>query len=239
MRTIWLLLCCTTLLNACAPLSSLPATGSPSLVIAHRGGAADAPENTLEAIRQSIDHGADGIWLTVQLSKDGVPVLYRPADLSALTDASGPVSSQSAAELAAVNAGWTFELPGQSGVRPYRDKPVGIPTLQDALRLVPMDMLLFLDMKALPAAPQAAAGSARVDRRARLAPCRDLFDRRHLSGKLFGLPTGPVVRIARCDTLSPATRAPGRWLCRSACCIDMDRFRAEQETDRHRKIHLG
>jgi len=157
MRTIWLLLCCTTLLNACAPLSSLPATGSPSLVIAHRGGAADAPENTLEAIRQSIDHGADGIWLTVQLSKDGVPVLYRPADLSALTDASGPVSSQSAAELAAVNAGWTFELPGQSGVRPYRDKPVGIPTLQDALRLVPMDMLLFLDMKALPAAPQAAA----------------------------------------------------------------------------------
>src|ERR1700744_3643987 len=85
-----------------APVTSLPK------IIAHRAGTGDAPENTLEAIRQSIAHHADEMWLSVQLSKDGVPVLYRPADLSALTNATGPVSALTAAELARVNAGWNF-----------------------------------------------------------------------------------------------------------------------------------
>ncbi len=84
-------------------------------IIAHRGGTGDAPENTLEAIRLALEHHADAMWLTVQLSKDGVPVLYRPADLSALTDAKGPVSARTAAELARVNAGWSFRQAGARG----------------------------------------------------------------------------------------------------------------------------
>src|SRR5258708_36843190 len=97
-------------------------------IIAHRGGTGDAPENTLEAIRQSIAHRADAMWLTVQLSKDGVPVLYRPADLSALTDSNGPVSARSAAELARVNAGWAFKARDVQGGDdyPYRRRPVGV-----------------------------------------------------------------------------------------------------------------
>lgn len=128
------------------------------MIIAHRGGTGDAPENTLAAIRQAIEHRADALWLTVQLSRDGVPVLYRPADLSALTNTRGPVAERSAAELAQVNAGWTFQQPGASGDGfPYRDHPVGIPTLRDALRAIPPGMPVILDMKALPAAPQTAA----------------------------------------------------------------------------------
>lgn len=129
-------------------VSALPA------IIAHRGGTGDAPENTLEAIRLSIEHRADAMWLTVQLSKDGVPVLYRPADLSALTDAKGPVSAYTAAELARVNAGWTFR-DGQA--YPYREHPSGIPTLRQALRAMPASMPVILDMKALPAGPQTQA----------------------------------------------------------------------------------
>lgn len=131
-----------------AQVASLPK------IIAHRGGTGDAPENTLEAVRQSIAHHADAMWLTVQLSKDGVPVLYRPADLSALTDAKGPVSALTAAELARVNAGWSFR---RGDAYPYRDQPAGIPTLREALRAVPAAMPVILDMKALPAAPQARA----------------------------------------------------------------------------------
>ncbi|WP_445659022.1 glycerophosphodiester phosphodiesterase family protein [Achromobacter sp. NCFB-sbj8-Ac1-l] len=132
------------------------------MVIAHRGGTADAPENTLEAIRLAIEHRADALWLTVQLSRDGVPVLYRPADLSALTDARGPVASLTAAELARVNAGWAFQRPGTNGKAkgndfPYRNHPVGIPTLREALRAIPPGMPVILDMKALPAAPQTQA----------------------------------------------------------------------------------
>lgn len=129
-------------------------------IIAHRGGTGDAPENTLEAIRLSIAHHADAMWLTVQLSKDGVPVLYRPADLSALTDAKGPVSAFTAAELARVNAGWNFR---RGDAYPYRDHPAGIPTLREALRAIPPAMPVILDMKALPAAPQTRAVARILD----------------------------------------------------------------------------
>ncbi|GAB2877263.1 glycerophosphodiester phosphodiesterase family protein [Paraburkholderia jirisanensis] len=128
-------------------------------IIAHRGGTGDAPENTLEAIRLAIANHADALWLTVQLSKDGVPVLYRPAALSTLTDASGPVGAYTAAQLAQINAGWTFKTVDATGREswPYRAAPAHIPTLQQALREIPANLPVILDMKALPADPQAQA----------------------------------------------------------------------------------
>ncbi|CAB3835513.1 glycerophosphodiester phosphodiesterase family protein [Achromobacter deleyi] len=163
-----LLALCAALLTACASTPPARPAASLPLVIAHRGGTADAPENTLEAIQLAIENRADALWLTVQLSRDGVPVLYRPADLSALTDARGPVASHTATELARVNAGWTFQRPGTSSKDkakdtgngndyPYRDHPAGIPTLREALRTIPLGMPVILDMKALPAAPQTQA----------------------------------------------------------------------------------
>jgi glycerophosphoryl diester phosphodiesterase len=140
--------------NAVTQVSALPA------IIAHRGGTGDAPENTLEAIRLSITNHADAMWLTVQLSKDGVPVLYRPGDLSALTDAKGPVSAYTAAQLTRVNAGWTFL---RADGYPYRDHPLGIPTLREALRIMPAGMPVILDMKALPAEPQTLAVARVLD----------------------------------------------------------------------------
>ncbi|MDR8050299.1 glycerophosphodiester phosphodiesterase [Burkholderia cenocepacia] len=125
------------------------------LVFAHRGGAADAPENTLAAIRQAIGNKADALWLTVQLSKDGVPVLYRPADLFDRTGVTGQVAQYTANELAGMNAGLNFRDAG--GQRPYLNQPVGIPSLADALRETPRDMPIVLDMKALPAEPQVRA----------------------------------------------------------------------------------
>jgi glycerophosphoryl diester phosphodiesterase len=141
--------------------------GGPSLpaIVAHRGGTADYPENTLRAIDGALHNGADQIWLTVQLSADGVPVLYRPADLSTLTPASGPVASRTAAELVQLNAGWNFRrtLPDGSTTFPYRSQPTPIPTLSDALASVPGTMPVILDMKALPAAPQVAAVARVID----------------------------------------------------------------------------
>jgi len=134
-------------------------------VIAHRGGTGDAPENTLVAIRAALANRADAIWLTVQLSRDGVPVLYRPADLSSLTDARGPVASKTAAELARVNAGWQFKTQDAAGhdAYPYRSAPVSIPTLAEALAAMAPDVPVMLDMKALPDGPQAAAVARVLD----------------------------------------------------------------------------
>ena len=153
---------CDVFLSGCAVPPAAPADASATVlpqIIAHRGGTGDAPENTLEAIRLALAHHADAMWLTVQLSQDGVPVLYRPADLSALTDASGPVSARTAAELARVNAGWGFRQADAqgTGAYPYRKRPVGIPSLREALRAIPASMPVILDMKALPAEPQTRA----------------------------------------------------------------------------------
>lgn len=128
-------------------------------LIAHRGGTADRPENTLVAIQASLERQVDMMWLSVQLSADGEPVLYRPASLGALTNGSGRVADWSAAALAQLNAGWNFAETGPGGIKhyPYRNRPVGIPTLRDALRTIPADIPVVLDMKSTPAEPLTVA----------------------------------------------------------------------------------
>ncbi|WP_431045343.1 glycerophosphodiester phosphodiesterase family protein [Streptomyces sp. P1-3] len=118
-------------------------------IIAHRAGTSDYPENTLLAIEESLKAGVDGEWLSVQATKDGVPVLYRPTDLSALTDGSGAVSSKTLAELADLNAGYAFKRP--DGTYPYRSRPLRIPTLEAALQAVPEGKQVYLDLKQAPA----------------------------------------------------------------------------------------
>ena len=154
-------------LGACSSPQAPPraAAGSRPLLVAHRAGAADAPENTLVAIRSALRNGADAMWLSVQLSRDGVPVLYRPADLAANTDGSGPVADKTVKQLQGLNAGWQFRATDSQGAitYPYRDQPVPIPTLREALASLPPGMPVMLDMKALPAGPQADAVARVLD----------------------------------------------------------------------------
>lgn len=150
-----------------ASISSARADDSPALpmIVAHRGGTADYPENTLLAIHGALENRADAIWLTVQITRDGVPVLYRPADLSANTEGKGAVADLDFAALARLNAGWNFAVADAGGVRqyPYRAHPVRIPSLAEALRAIPSAVPVMLDMKALPAGPQAAAVARVLD----------------------------------------------------------------------------
>lgn len=129
--------------------SSLPATepdaGQAPLIVAHRGGAADFPENTLLAIDNALRNRADMLWLTVQLSRDGVPVLYRPADLSANTPASGAVSEKTLAQLQTLNAGWNFKQTAADGqvTFPFRSQAVSIPRYSRRWRRSPMPCRSF------------------------------------------------------------------------------------------------
>jgi glycerophosphoryl diester phosphodiesterase len=62
-----------------------PADGRP-LNIAHRGARGTAPENTLTAARKAHEFGADLWELDVQLSRDGVPVVFHDETLERTTD---------------------------------------------------------------------------------------------------------------------------------------------------------
>src|SRR5262249_24275390 len=91
-------------------------------VFAHRGGCDLGPENTIAAFDAGMAAGADGLELDVHLSADGHVVVHHDATLDRTTDASGPVRSKTAAELARVDAGYRFSKNGQF---PFRGKGIG------------------------------------------------------------------------------------------------------------------
>ncbi|WP_236307727.1 glycerophosphodiester phosphodiesterase family protein [Enterobacter bugandensis] len=129
------------------------ASASPAIV-AHRGGTADAPENTLPAIKLALENKADIVWITVQLSRDGVPVLYRPAELKALTNLQGKVSQYTVEELAKADASVKWKDKGLP--KDMLNTPV--PTLKSVLAAWP-DTRFFIDIKS-PDADPATMGNA-------------------------------------------------------------------------------
>src|SRR6266581_9430542 len=77
-------------------------------VVAHRGGGALAPENTLAAIRKAAAMGFGGVEFDVMLSADKVPLLIHDETLERTTDGRGAVSAAPYAKLAGLDAGAWF-----------------------------------------------------------------------------------------------------------------------------------
>jgi glycerophosphoryl diester phosphodiesterase len=112
------------------------------LVYAHRGGAALRPENTLAAFDHGLTLGADGLELDVHLSRDGVVVVHHDDTLDRTTNATGPISTWPAADLAGVDAGYRFAL--TADVFPYRGLGWGVPTLRQVLVRYPVPLIIEL-----------------------------------------------------------------------------------------------
>ncbi|MEI6106844.1 MAG: glycerophosphodiester phosphodiesterase [Opitutae bacterium] len=81
------------------------------LIIAHRGASAAAPENTLAAFRAALALKVDGIELDVQLTRDGVPVVFHDTTLRRLTGTRGRLTAKSWAELATLRIQGTERIP--------------------------------------------------------------------------------------------------------------------------------
>ena len=93
-------------------------------VLAHRGGGALAPENTLVAFDVGLGHGYRAVEVDAVLSADEVPVLLHDATLDRTTNGRGCVDSKTVAELAALDAGSWFHA---------NFARARIPTLEQAL----------------------------------------------------------------------------------------------------------
>jgi len=79
-------------------------------IVAHRGGGALAPENTLGAIRLGASMGFKGVEFDVMLAGDGTPVLIHDETLERTTNGRGEVAATPYAEIAALDAGsWRGE----------------------------------------------------------------------------------------------------------------------------------
>ena len=109
--------------------------GSP-LLIAHRGGAGLAPENTLEAFESAVrDWGADMLEMDVRTSRDGVVMVFHDPTVDRITDGEGRLGEKSADELKELDAGFNFRDP--DGEASFRGKGVRIPTFEEVLEAFP------------------------------------------------------------------------------------------------------
>jgi glycerophosphoryl diester phosphodiesterase len=74
-------------------------------LVAHRGNAAEYPENTLEALRSAVDLGVRHVEFDVQLPADAIPVVVHDSSLDRVAGRPGCVHDLRWAELADVAVG--------------------------------------------------------------------------------------------------------------------------------------
>lgn len=106
------------------------------MLVAHRGGARLAPENTLEAFEQGVvAWGADMLEMDVRLTRDGHVVVIHDANVDRTTNGSGPVVEHTLEDIRGLDAGYRFQ--DLSGGHSYRGRGVRVPTLDEVLGAFP------------------------------------------------------------------------------------------------------
>jgi len=107
------------------------------LVIAHRGSAAHAPENTLAAFVLAADQNADAIELDAKATRDGHVVVMHDPTVDRTTDGHGQVSDLTLAEIRKLDAGSNFD-PRFKGER--------VPLLEEVFDAVGQRVLINVEL---------------------------------------------------------------------------------------------
>jgi glycerophosphoryl diester phosphodiesterase len=156
-------------------------------VVAHRGGAAYGPENTMLAVENGHRLGVDSIEVDVMFSADDELVVIHDDTLERTTDCSGEVIDHTVAQLRECDAahwwspGQAPTVPDESLDHPLRGTGVTIPTLRElltwaaSLRDVPE---LAIEVKSIPGESNFdPVGRAMAEEVVALVDAFDLADR--------------------------------------------------------------
>ncbi|HEX4980153.1 MAG TPA: glycerophosphodiester phosphodiesterase [Ilumatobacteraceae bacterium] len=174
------------------PASSNPFLDWPApLAFAHRGGASEAPENTLPAFERAVQLGYTYLETDVHVTADGVLVAFHDTDLSRTCGRPGIITELPWSDVSAARVG---------GREP-------IPLMEDLLEAFP-DARFNIDCKSNAAVDALVAAIKRSNCGPRV--CISAFDDRRLR-RLRGA-LGPGV----CTSLGPAQIAALRFLGRTA-----------------------
>ena len=122
-----------------------------TIIVGHRGAAAEAPENTMESFRLGLEAGADAIELDVHLTADGQLAVIHDETLDRTTDRTGRIADLTMAEIREADAGATFSRPDDSG-HPFAGRGLTVPTLDEVLDWLPATSGLVVEIKARAAA---------------------------------------------------------------------------------------
>jgi len=115
-------------------------------VAAHRGASTTHPENTIPAIEEAVRLGARQIEIDVRLTSDGRLVLLHDATLDRTTDVAQVFPARDTREVAAYTFDEVRRLDA-GGWKGARFAGLKIPTLEEALAVIPRDRWVNLDVK--------------------------------------------------------------------------------------------
>ncbi|ACY17740.1 glycerophosphoryl diester phosphodiesterase [Haliangium ochraceum DSM 14365] len=124
-------------------MSQTPLVTQP-VFYAHRGAAAEQPENTLPAFARALELGADVLETDVHLSADGHVVISHDPVLTRMAGVAVPVRRAQLARIRELDAGFGFV--DARGQRPFEGRGYRIPTLEEALLAFP-DTPFNVDIK--------------------------------------------------------------------------------------------
>ena len=117
-------------------------------VVAHRGDAAEFPENTIPAFRSAVEKGAEMVELDEWRCRTGELVVMHDQSVDRATDGKGRIADLSLAEIKALDAG------AKKGARFAGTR---VPTLEEALAVFPKSgIYLNIHCKTGDAAPEVA-----------------------------------------------------------------------------------
>lgn len=124
-----------------APAALLERRARRPLVWAHRGASADAPENSLAALRRAVEAGADGVEFDVQRCGTGELVVFHDRSLGRCLGVPGFLNETALAELRRLTLD---SLDRRAGRAPAGER---VPTLDEWLKEAPETLLLNLEAK--------------------------------------------------------------------------------------------
>jgi glycerophosphoryl diester phosphodiesterase len=111
-------------------------------IIAHRGNAAEFPENTLVALQSAVALGVHHVEFDIQLTSDRVPMLLHDADFRRMGGRTDSVFDLPWSEVRTISVG----EPGRFGTRHAETRPSSLEQVADALEQWP-DVTAFVEIK--------------------------------------------------------------------------------------------
>jgi glycerophosphoryl diester phosphodiesterase len=115
------------------------------IAFAHRGGAGEAPENTLAAFELAVALGYGYLETDAHITRDGVLVGFHDDRLDRVTNYTGVIAELPIAKVEVADAGYTFSPDGGTSF-PFRDRGIRVPRLEEIIMRWP-DVRINIDPK--------------------------------------------------------------------------------------------
>jgi glycerophosphoryl diester phosphodiesterase len=119
-----------------APSKAYYMGASPPLVIAHQGGDAVWPGNTLYAFERSVAIGADVLEMDAHITRDGQIVLMHDEEVDRTSNGTGLIEEHTLADLKQLDAAYMWSNDGGKTF-PYRGQGIQVTTLEELFQKIP------------------------------------------------------------------------------------------------------